>query len=95
LWSFAGVGHNERLKIVATATPTKPEWASQWSHALLAQTLTDMGISASQVGRILGELDIKPNQVRSWVSPSRDTRLTEGVADGAGIDTKVLPDSGE
>ena len=29
-------GHDERVRIVATATSTKPEFASQWSHALLA-----------------------------------------------------------
>jgi transposase len=78
-------GHDERLKIVATATSTKPEWASQWSHALLAQTLTDMGISASQVGRILGELDIKPHQVRSWLARPDDPTFWERAADVCGL----------
>src|SRR5438445_5970469 len=26
-------GHDERVRIVATATSTQPEWASHWSHS--------------------------------------------------------------
>lgn len=78
-------GHDERLKIVATATSTKPEWASHWSHALLARTLSDMGISASQVGRILAELDIKPHQVRSWLARPDDPTFWERAADVCGL----------
>lgn len=78
-------GHDERLRIVATATSTKPEWASQWSHSLLASTLADMGISASQVGRILAALDIKPHQVRSWLSRPDDPAFWERAADVCGL----------
>ncbi|MGQ0826654.1 MAG: IS630 family transposase [Actinomycetota bacterium] len=78
-------GHDERLKIVATATATKPEWASQWSHALLADVLGDMGISASQVGRILAELDIKPHLVRSWLARPDDPTFWERAADVCGL----------
>lgn len=78
-------GHDERLKIVATATSTTPEWASQWSHALLASVLTDMGISASQVGRILAGLDIKPHQVRSWLARPDDPTFWERAADVCGL----------
>jgi transposase len=78
-------GHDERVKIVATATSTKPEWASQWSHALLANALSDMGISASQVGRILAELDIKPHLVRSWLERPDDPTFWERAADVCGL----------
>jgi transposase len=78
-------GHDERVKIVATATSTKPEWASQWSHALLAETLSDVGISASQVGRILAELDIKPHLVRSWLARPDDPTFWERAADVCGL----------
>ena len=37
-----------------------PDPASHWSHSQLAKELADMGISASQIGRILADLDIKP-----------------------------------
>jgi transposase len=54
-------GHDERLKIVATATSMKPEWASHWSHALLADVLSDMG------SRIAGGAD--PRGARHPIAP--------------------------
>ena len=78
-------GHDERVRIVATATSTKPEWASHWSHSLLAGALDDMGISASQVGRILAALDIKPHQVRSWLARPDDPEFWERAADVCGL----------
>ena len=44
-------GHDERLRVVAAATAERPEFDSEWSHRLLADYLSDLGISASQVGR--------------------------------------------
>ena len=78
-------GHDERLKVVATATSTTPQWASHWSHALLAGVLCEMGISASQVGRILAELDIKPHQVRSWLARPDDPTFWDRAADVCGL----------
>jgi transposase len=78
-------GHDARLRIVATATSSKPQWASHWSHALLANYLSDLGISASQVGRILAGLDIKPHQVRSWLSRPDDPTFWERAADVCGL----------
>lgn len=78
-------GHDERLRIVATVTSTKPETASQWSHALIAQTLAEMGISASQVGRILADLDIKPHLVRSWLTRPQDPEFWERAAEVCGL----------
>jgi transposase len=74
-------GHDERLKIVAAATSQRPEFDSQWSHRLLADYLSDLGISASQVGRILAELDIKPHQVRGWLTRKDDPSFWERAAD--------------
>src|SRR5262245_15628298 len=51
--------HDQRLRIVATVTQQPPDPARHWSHAQLAKELADMGISASQIGRILADLDIK------------------------------------
>lgn len=78
-------GHDERLRIVATATSTKPENASHWSHSLLANVLSDMGISASQVGRILAKMDVKPHLVRSWLSRPDDPTFWERAADVCGL----------
>lgn len=74
-------GHDERLKVVAAATSAKPEFDSQWSHRLLADYLGEVGISASQVGRILAELDIKPHQVRGWLTRRDDPAFWERAAD--------------
>ena len=78
-------GHDERLKIVAAATAERPEFDSQWSHRLLADYLDDLGISASQVGRILAELDIKPHQVRGWLTRKHDPLFWELAADICGL----------
>jgi transposase len=73
-------GHDERIKIVATATSVRPAFDSQWSHRLLAEYLSDVGISASQVGRILADLDIKPHQGRGWLTRRDDPSFWERAA---------------
>jgi transposase len=78
-------GHDERLKIVAAATSARPEFDSQWSHRLLAEYLDDIGISASQVGRVLAELDVKPHQVRGWLTRRNDPTFWERAADVCGL----------
>jgi transposase len=78
-------GHDERLKIVAAATSARPKFDSQWSHRLLAEYLDDIGISASQVGRILAELDVKPHQVRGWLTRRNDPMFWERAADVCGL----------
>lgn len=78
-------GHDERLKIVAAATSERPEFDSQWSHRLLASYLDDLDISASQVGRILAELDVKPHQVRGWLTRKHDPAFWERAADVCGL----------
>jgi transposase len=61
-------GPDVHLRIVATVTSARPEADSQWSHQLLAQELADDGISPSQIGRILADLDLKPHRVRGWLT---------------------------
>jgi len=77
--------HDQRLRIVATVTQQPPDPASHWSHAQLAKELADMGISASQIGRILAELDIKPHRVRSWITRPEDPGFWERAADLCGL----------
>lgn len=79
-------GHDDRVKIVAKATSERPETESHWSHRLLAEGLADeIGISESQVGRILAELDIKPHRVRSWLHRPDDPEFWERAADVCGL----------
>jgi transposase len=64
-------GPDVRLRIVAAAT-SAPEVDSVWSHALLAEYLCADGVSASQIGRILADLDLKPHRVRGWLTRRPD-----------------------
>lgn len=65
-------GPDVHLRIVATVTSQLPEADSVWSHRLLAEHLADDGISASQIGRILADLDVKPHRVRGWMTRRAD-----------------------
>jgi transposase len=78
-------GHDQRLRIVATVTQQPPDPVSHWSHSQLAKELADMGISASQIGRILADLDIKPHRVRSWITRPDDPGFWERAADICGL----------
>jgi transposase len=60
-------GHDQGLRIVATLTQEPPHPAGHRSHSQLAKALADLGISASQIGRILADLDIKPT---GWAAGS-------------------------
>jgi len=71
-------GIDVRLRIVATATSEPPEEDSQWTHRAIAAHLRDsagIGISASQVGRILDEADLKPHKVRGWLNRPDDPQF--------------------
>lgn len=66
-------GPDTHLRIVATVTSELPEADSVWSHRLLAEHLREQdGISASQIGRILADLDLKPHRVRGWLTRRPD-----------------------
>jgi transposase len=66
-------GPGVHLRIVATVTSQLPEADTVWSHRLLAEHLHDTdGISASQIGRILADLDLKPHRVRGWLTRRPD-----------------------
>ena len=78
-------GHDQRLQILATVTQQPPEPASHWSHSQLAKALADIGSSASQIGRILADLDIKPHRVRGWITRPDDPAFWERAADVCGL----------
>lgn len=65
-------GPDTHLRIVAAVTSELPEADSVWSHRLLAEHLHEDGISASQIGRILADLDLKPHRVRGWLTRRAD-----------------------
>ncbi|MGP4092632.1 IS630 family transposase [Streptomyces sp. KR55] len=65
-------GPDVRLAIVATVTSARPATDSHWTHRAIAHQLASTGISASQVGRILADLDLKPHLVRGWLTRPED-----------------------
>jgi len=78
-------GHDDRLAIVKTVTEQPPDPESHWTMTKVAEALGDeVGISASQVWRILSELDLKPWQSRSWLT-SHDPDFWEKAADVCGL----------
>jgi transposase len=64
-----------QVRVIATATSAPPEPDSQWTHRMIAAHLratAGIGISASQVGRVLADADIKPHRVRGWLNRPDD-----------------------
>ena len=86
-------GHDARLKIIETVTAKTPEVESQWSHRLIADSLRDVGISASQVGRILADLDLKPHLVRGWLTRPDDPLFGERAMDVCGLYLRAPDDN--
>ena len=88
-------GPHDRLKLVKTITTRPVESGQSGSRRLkarmsmpeVARILHDdhgIGISYSQVWRICGELNIKPWQVRSWMT-SHDPDFDDKAADICGL----------
>lgn len=62
-----------QLLIVATVTQQRPQIDAQWTHRGIADYLhAQVGVSASQIGRILASFDIKPHRVRGWLNRPAD-----------------------
>lgn len=73
----------ERTQVVAAACQAPSQFGLQrvlWSHGALSQALVDSGlvdsISASTVGRILRQAEIKPHRVKMWCH-SEDPQFQE------------------
>jgi transposase len=68
-------GPGVRLAIVAAVTSAPPEGTPAWTHALIAGQLAGTGISASQTGRILADLELAPHRVRGWLNRADDDQF--------------------
>jgi transposase len=64
----------DKLRIIAAATQTPPGADTAWTHRLLAGHLriSGLAVSASQIGRILNSVDLKPHLVRGWLTRPAD-----------------------
>jgi transposase len=70
-------GHEQRLRVFQTACSPPPEGETQWTVRTLAAAV---GIGKSQTHAILAAADLKPHQVRSWltsIDPEFETKQAE------------------
>jgi transposase len=74
-------GHDDRLRVFKTACSPPPEGETQWTVRALAAAV---GIGKSQTHAILDEADLKPHQVRSWLT-SIDPEFETKQADVCGL----------
>lgn len=78
-------GHDERVRIVAKACEQPPDGASHWTLAALHEALHPrLGISISQLFKIMDGLDLKPWKTRSWLT-SHDPDFWAKAADVCGL----------
>jgi transposase len=73
-------GPDVRLQVVAAATSAPPEGTSAWTHELIAGQLAATGISVSQTGRILADLELAPHKVRGWRNRRDDDQFWDQAA---------------
>ena len=82
-------GHDERLKIAATATSAREadDPVSTWTCVEVTEALRADGldISVSQVWRILDAMDIDLSKVRGWINRRDDPEFWERVRDVCGL----------
>jgi len=74
------------LLLVKLVTEEPPDGVTRWTMEALAERMADHGvpISASQCWRICAALDLKPWQVRSWMT-SHDPEFWEKAGDVCGL----------
>jgi transposase len=77
----------ERVQIIAAATSAPPGAGTVWTHQLLAEHLALAGVtvSASQIGRILDQADLKPHLVRGWLTRPADPGFFTKATDVCGL----------
>ncbi|WP_433177497.1 helix-turn-helix domain-containing protein [Actinoallomurus sp. CA-150999] len=68
----------DKLQVIAAATAQPPTADTVWTHRLLSDHLRRSGlaVSASQVGRILACVDLKPHLVRGWLTRPADPEFS-------------------
>ncbi|MFE3656617.1 hypothetical protein [Streptomyces sp. NPDC059165] len=73
-----------RVAIAATVTSAPPHPEATWSHRTIAAQVADTcstTVSASQVGRIPADLDLRPHKVRGWLTRRDTPDFREHAAD--------------
>lgn len=83
------IDHDDRMKLAALVTSEKcdDDPIPQWTHQSLADALCEDGIpiSSSQVGRILGAMNLDVTRVRGWLNRRDDKDFWDRVRDVCGL----------
>jgi len=81
-------GHDDWIKIAALATTAKDpdDPVATWTYQELADMLRpEIGVSRSQLWRILDDLDIKPHKVQGWLNRREDPEFWDRIEDICGL----------
>jgi transposase len=81
-------GHDARIKMAALATTPKDpdDPVAAWTYQELADAMAeDVGVSRSQLWRILDDMDIKPHKVKGWLNRRDDPEFWVRVQDVCGL----------
>jgi transposase len=82
-------GHDDRVKMAALACRQRDadDPVATWTYAELAEECHRLGIgvSESQLWRILDDLDIKPHKVKGWLNRRDDPEFWARVQDVCGL----------
>jgi len=73
--------HDKRVEVFKTACSEPPEGETHWTVRSLAETV---GVGKSQTHAFLAQADLKPHQVRSWLT-SLDPEFDTKQADVCGL----------
>ena len=80
-------------RIVAAATSVPPGGTSVRTHALIAGHLAGTGISVSQAGRILADLELRPHKVRGWLNRRDNEQFRAQAAAVCDVCLRPPPDT--
>src|SRR5258708_1602884 len=86
-------GPGVRLQVVAGATSAPPAGASAGTHKRMAAGRAGRGISVSQSGRILADLDLAPHKGRGWLNRRDDDQFWAQAAAVCDIYLRPEPDT--
>jgi transposase len=66
--------HDKQVEVIKTACSPPPEGETHWTVRSLAEAV-GVGVGKSQTHAFLAEADLKPHQVRSWLTNLDQTSI--------------------
>ena len=80
-----------RIAALATTAKDPDDPVATWTYQELADALAgEIGISRSQLWRILDDMDSKPHKVTGWLNRREDPEFWDRVQDVCGLSASLL-----